>query len=808
MNAILEQINTIGKSFVEFALPMLAQFSILFLILLLIDFLLRKKVRSVFRYWIWMLVLAKLVLPTSLSSPLSLGYLFGDSLTSLQIEPTAPQLKKQPPAVSPQIIDFSTVPPASDTSSVVTSPPNRPSPEQPFSSQSPQTTPLSWQGVVFLLWLAVVAAMGLLLVQRAIFVKGLVAQAVEADDSIKDTFNSCLERIEVRRRIGLKVSTNATSPAVCGLFRAVILLPHNLSAGLSAGQLQAVLLHELVHIKRGDLWVNLVQTVLQILYFYNPLLWIANSIIRRIREQAVDEMVLVAMGENAQQYPQTLVSVAKLAFKRPALSLRLIGVVESKSALASRIKRILARPIPKSTKLGILGLLAVIILAVILLPMAKAQKQAGQMTDVQVEVKSLEFGAVDFKVILPNDVAVELQPGKLVFHGRYQHRSRGQDIEMPSELWIKQNVEGGLKALAYLPWRGSYDLASGDMNHRLESYRSGCDSAVGRTAYSIHLEFGDDKASLTRRGIRQNHNKTELAIPKGASFNPNSRPDSYCADNILLRGLDLSPGQIKELRVYDWDNSGEKLVDYSIHISHAGKELIKVPAGTFEANHLVLKQVTSADTWFKKRAGHITDFWVLDNHIIVRVVRHREPYEMELLEYTYPKDLGGKTEGQKTNVGPGMPHTDSKEKANEAQRRIDAAKWSEGKAMLGTIATAIRAWVAEKSPDGSWDSNSLTFADLGFIKGDLTGTYFDESNFSWIITYNKNIGKLSYTIRATAGKGMKYPSVVTLNQDGQFTQEPHQQTENPAVQVEGKKTADNLNIDESKISPPGRICTL
>jgi hypothetical protein len=429
-------------------------------------------------------------------------------------------------------------------------------------------------------------------------------------------------------------------------------------------------------------------------------------------------------------------------------------------------------------------------------------------TDVQVEVKSLEFGAVDFKVILPNDVAVELQPGKLVFHGRYQHRSRGQDIEMPSELWIKQNVEGGLKALAYLPWRGSYDLASGDMNHRLESYRSGCDSAVGRTAYSIHLEFGDDKASLTRRGIRQNHNKTELAIPKGASFNPNSRPDSYCADNILLRGLDLSPGQIKELRVYDWDNSGEKLVDYSIHISHAGKELIKVPAGTFEANHLVLKQVTSADTWFKKRAGHITDFWVLDNHIIVRVVRHREPYEMELLEYTYPKDLGGKTEGQKTNVGPGMPHTDSKEKANEAQRRIDAAKWSEGKAMLGTIATAIRAWVAEKSPDGSWDSNSLTFADLGFIKGDLTGTYFDESNFSWIITYNKNIGKLSYTIRATAGKGMKYPSVVTLNQDGQFTQEPHQQTENPAVQVEGKKTADNLNIDESKISPPGRICTL
>jgi len=374
MNAILEQINTIGKSFVEFALPMLAQFSILFLILLLIDFLLRRKVRSVFRYWIWMLVLAKLVLPTSLSSPLSLGYLFGDRLTSLQVAPIAPQPKEQAPVISPQTIDFSNVPPAVDTPPVVTSPKTLPSPTQPASLPSPPPTTLSWQGVVFLLWLAVVIAMGLLLLQRAIFVKGLVAQAVEADDSIKDTFNSCLERIEVRRRIGLKVSTNATSPAVCGLFRPVILLPNNLSTSLSANQLQAVLLHELTHIKRGDLWVNLAQTILQIVYFYNPLLWIANAIIRRIREQAVDETVLVAMGQDAKQYPQTLVSVAKLAFRRPVLSLRLIGVVESKSALASRIKRILTRPIPKSAKLGIVGLIVVIIAAAVLIPMAKREK--------------------------------------------------------------------------------------------------------------------------------------------------------------------------------------------------------------------------------------------------------------------------------------------------------------------------------------------------------------------------------------------------------------------------------------------------
>jgi len=101
---------------------------------------------------------------------------------------------------------------------------------------------------------------------------------------------------------------------------------------------------------------------------------------------------------------------------------------------------------------------------------------------------------------------------------------------------------------------------------------------------------------------------------------------------------------------------------------------------------------------------------------------------------------------------------------------IGSAKWTEGKAMMGTIATAIRAWRAEKNPDGSWDSNSLTFSDLGFLQGDLTGTYFDESNFSWVVNCKRTTGELLYTIKATAGIGSTAPVQVTLNQDGKFSE--------------------------------------
>lgn len=387
MNTIFETFNSMGIRFVDFAVPMLVQSSILILILLLADVLLRKKVRAVFRYWIWMVVLLKLVMPTSLSSPVSLGRWFGDELAYVNMSkriaephaeaevmppvPVAAKLTTNPVSVETDIHTPTASPRLPVMSADTVVPEVEP---EPMAPPPIPIIPLSWQGILFLLWLTVVIAMGLLLLQRAAFVRGLVAQAKEADDSTTKLLEDCCKHMRVRRKIGLKVSANATSPAVCGLFRPVVLVPENLVPSLNSNQLHVVLLHELAHIKRGDLWLNLAQTILQIIHFYNPLLWLANAIIRRAREQAVDDTVLVVMGEKAEQYPQTLLEVAKLVFRRPALSLRLIGVAESRDALTGRIKRILSRPIPKTTKLGILGLLAIIVAASILLPMAEAMQ--------------------------------------------------------------------------------------------------------------------------------------------------------------------------------------------------------------------------------------------------------------------------------------------------------------------------------------------------------------------------------------------------------------------------------------------------
>jgi len=109
--------------------------------------------------------------------------------------------------------------------------------------------------------------------------------------------------------------------------------------------------------------------------------------------------------------------------------------------------------------------------------------------------------------------------------------------------------------------------------------------------------------------------------------------------------------------------------------------------------------------------------------------------------------------------------------------RIDAAKWSEGKAMLGSLATAIRAYAAEK-PNGPNPAtvDIFTATGLGFAVGDLSGTYFLDADFSITSCTVDAVGvPISFVIRCDVGLGADAPTTptaYTLNQAGVFTAIP------------------------------------
>jgi hypothetical protein len=106
----------------------------------------------------------------------------------------------------------------------------------------------------------------------------------------------------------------------------------------------------------------------------------------------------------------------------------------------------------------------------------------------------------------------------------------------------------------------------------------------------------------------------------------------------------------------------------------------------------------------------------------------------------------------------------------DVNARLDAAKWSQGKAMMGTIATAIRTYASKKNTHAALPTSIVGKGEteLGFAEVDLISTYFKSTDFSINVT---SLNPLKFTITCTSTKpnAPSYPEAITLNQDGVWT---------------------------------------
>jgi len=103
--------------------------------------------------------------------------------------------------------------------------------------------------------------------------------------------------------------------------------------------------------------------------------------------------------------------------------------------------------------------------------------------------------------------------------------------------------------------------------------------------------------------------------------------------------------------------------------------------------------------------------------------------------------------------------------------RIISAKWSEGKTMAGTLASAIRSYIAYSGAVGSWDKTTLGYKKLGFWPQDFDGMYFKNDDFAWVVEVKATDDfKLKYNIMVYPPQGLAGPpgmeSGMQLNQTG------------------------------------------
>jgi len=151
----------------------------------------------------------------------------------------------------------------------------------------------------------------------------------------------------------------------------VLLLPEHYLNDLDRDEAEHVLLHELCHLKRGDLWIHGLVLLLQVVYWFNPFLLWANRQLRHIREMCCDQTLAACLQNRTEAYRQTLLSTAReLLTERVEPGMGLLGVFEEPFWLVERIRCLEKQTWRYRKSIAAAAILVVLGMGILVLPMA------------------------------------------------------------------------------------------------------------------------------------------------------------------------------------------------------------------------------------------------------------------------------------------------------------------------------------------------------------------------------------------------------------------------------------------------------
>ncbi len=203
-------------------------------------------------------------------------------------------------------------------------------------------TPLQTRAMDELAWLVPFWMAGVVLFYLRGMTSWLAARRLRhsgvccATDAWEARLTRLKQQLQVTRPVLLLESCLAEVPLVVGYVRPMILMPVGLLAGLPAAQVEAILLHELAHIRRYDYVVNLMQVFVEGLLFYHPAVWWISGVMRAERENCCDDLVVAVTG-GALEYAAALTALETRRGPREVLAV-------TGGNLVNRIQRLLGRP--------------------------------------------------------------------------------------------------------------------------------------------------------------------------------------------------------------------------------------------------------------------------------------------------------------------------------------------------------------------------------------------------------------------------------------------------------------------------------
>ncbi|HEY7096971.1 MAG TPA: M56 family metallopeptidase [Terriglobales bacterium] len=179
-------------------------------------------------------------------------------------------------------------------------------------------------------------------------------------DTLDPLLQQTIAEAQASRKIAIHVSEVLQVPTAVGFTKPAVIVPRWALEELSTVELNAVLLHELAHLRRWDDWTNLAQKVFRALFFFHPAIWWIEKQLSTEREMACDELVLAKT--DARAYAECLVLLAERNFMRRGIALAQAAVHRA-SETAKRLAQILDRNQRGTTLISKSAVVAVIVFA-------------------------------------------------------------------------------------------------------------------------------------------------------------------------------------------------------------------------------------------------------------------------------------------------------------------------------------------------------------------------------------------------------------------------------------------------------------
>lgn len=199
--------------------------------------------------------------------------------------------------------------------------------------------------IVMIVWVAGVTVLSLRLFTGWLWIRRMRTHGVVPADGSWDRMVQRLARqLHIVRRIASFESTLVDVPTVVGWLKPVVLMPVSAIGGLAPQQLEAILAHELAHIRRHDYAVNLLQTLVETLLFYHPAVWWVSRRIRAERENCCDDLAVALCGDPV-AYASALADLESLRSSVPPFRrLERTALAATGGSLLQRVRRLLGAP--------------------------------------------------------------------------------------------------------------------------------------------------------------------------------------------------------------------------------------------------------------------------------------------------------------------------------------------------------------------------------------------------------------------------------------------------------------------------------